>query len=207
MVEEEKIKKVGALVLVCIIALGWYANHNRIEAVFGEFGSLMITFAVGLLIIALIFLSLNRPNRALTSSQVEITLFEKAIDLNREGRLLEAKEHYKALVALNRNNEVAWNNLGNTNHRMRRPKEAIRCYIRAIRLRKDYAEAHNNIAKTLWVFGFNRRKALKHYDRALKLKPQFDIAKNSRDNLLTEILITDFTRKYGVIPTNIIHWE
>ena len=56
--------------------------------------------------------------------------------------------------------------------------EAIACYRRALELKPDYAEAHNNLGTTLQAQG-KLAEAIACYRRALELKPDYAEAHNN----------------------------
>jgi len=62
---------------------------------------------------------------------------------------------------------------------------AVEHYQEALRLRPDYAEAHNNLASAL---GRQERwdEAIGHYRRALEIRPDFDAARDNLDRILSE---------------------
>jgi tetratricopeptide (TPR) repeat protein len=86
---------------------------------------------------------------------------------------LEALPHNDAGVRLFQANQV---------------DDAIKSYTRALRIKPDYARAHDNVATALaakWADTQNRRfllEAKQHYEAAIKAWPGFDLA---RDNLRT----------------------
>jgi len=63
-------------------------------------------------------------------------------------------------------------------------EEAIDYYKEAIRIRPDYAKAHNNLRNALFQKG-EMKEAIDHYKEALKLKPDLVAAqKNLKKALL-----------------------
>ena len=63
--------------------------------------------------------------------------------------------------------------------------EAVACYRRALELKPDYAEAHNNLGNALKDQG-KLDEAVACYRRALELKPDFAEAHNNLGNALKE---------------------
>ena len=61
--------------------------------------------------------------------------------------------------------------------------EAVACYRRALELKPDYAEAHNNLGNALKDQG-KLDEAVACYRRALELKPDFAEAHNNLGNAL-----------------------
>ena len=63
--------------------------------------------------------------------------------------------------------------------------EAANCYQKALLLRPDYPEAHNNLGNVLKAQG-QLDEASSCYQRALRLKPDFPEAYNNLGNALRE---------------------
>ncbi|HUI08147.1 MAG TPA: tetratricopeptide repeat protein [Verrucomicrobiae bacterium] len=78
-----------------------------------------------------------------------------------------------------------------------RVPEAIRMYEGVLRIRPNYAEAHNNLGAALEQEG-RVQEAMGHYEQALHLKPDYAEAHN---NLAVAL------RKMGNVPEAIEHWE
>jgi tetratricopeptide (TPR) repeat protein len=57
-----------------------------------------------------------------------------------------------------------------------RENEAIAFYTEALRLKPDYAEAHNNLAYVLAKLG-RRDEAIAHLNEAIRLKPDYEQAR------------------------------
>ena len=82
------------------------------------------------------------------------------------------------------NNFRAYYNLGNALYYAGRPDEAIRNYAEAIRIREDFAEAHDNLGVALLHQG-RMDDALRHIVRANRIKPKDPEIQNN----LGEVLI------------------
>lgn len=74
-------------------------------------------------------------------------------------------------------------NLGNALRELKRHREALACYDRALAIRPDYAEALNGRGNALFELR-RHREALADYDRALAVKPDYAEALNNRGNAL-----------------------
>ena len=70
-------------------------------------------------------------------------------------------------------------------HRAGKPDEAVACYRRALELKPDFAEAHNNLGNALQDQG-KLDEAVACYRRALELKPDFAEAHNNLGNALKD---------------------
>src|ERR1035438_1069855 len=66
---------------------------------------------------------------------------------------------------------VLWNKTGIAYHQMLQLDSALKCYQEAVRLRKTYLEAINNIG-TVYYARKNYRRSITYYQRALKFAPQ-----------------------------------
>jgi len=63
--------------------------------------------------------------------------------------------------------------------------DAIVHYTQAIRLRPDYAEAHNNLGVALAQQG-KREQAVVHFSQALRLKPDDEAVRNNLQATLAQ---------------------
>ena len=68
---------------------------------------------------------------------------------------------------------------GNCYSAMRHSDQAILCYEEAIRIKPDFAEAHNNIGFQLGIEKKESNKAHSYLKRAIKIKPDFAEAHNN----------------------------
>ena len=64
-----------------------------------------------------------------------------------------------------------WNILGAINTQIHKTQDAMQCYEKAIELRPDYAEAHNNLGNLLNTEG-QHEKAIISYEKALEIEPE-----------------------------------
>jgi predicted O-linked N-acetylglucosamine transferase (SPINDLY family) len=94
--------------------------------------------------------------------------------LNKGLQLIALKVFTKAIVA-DDSNAWAYNYFGVCNAELGNPSVAYTALARALELRPDSAEFHNNQAN-LCVQLFRLSDAIRHYQRALELKPDFILA-------------------------------
>lgn len=73
-------------------------------------------------------------------------LYAQALQAQREGRLEEAKELYKKVIQKEPRHLQALNNLGVVYLKMKRYKWAIRRFNDALAVKRNYADAHYNLA-------------------------------------------------------------
>ena len=71
---------------------------------------------------------------------------------------------------------------------LKRPAEALASYDKAIALKPDYAEAHNNRGNALMDLK-RPEEALASYDGAIALKPDFAEAHSNRGNALMDLSV------------------
>jgi hypothetical protein len=69
-------------------------------------------------------------------------------------------------------NAEAWNNLGASYNRLRRPEDAEACIRQALRLAPTYPEAHNNLGNALHWQG-KHEEAIVCYRSAFRFKPDY----------------------------------
>lgn len=99
------------------------------------------------------------------------------------GRNLEAIELIERAHRYMRPQAFSLNNLGVAYLASDRPREARRCFTKALALKPDHAEAHSNLGDALDALG-ELREAERSYRRSLALKPDRAIAHYSLGNLL-----------------------
>jgi len=74
------------------------------------------------------------------------------------------------VVTKSPNNHRAHNNLGNSLKDHGKISEAIKCYIKALRIEPDFVDAHNNLGNALSDQG-KLSEAISHYYEVLRIKP------------------------------------
>jgi tetratricopeptide (TPR) repeat protein len=91
------------------------------------------------------------------------------------GDIFMAKKQYREAIEAFRQGSpkdpVLWNKTGIAYHQMLQLDSALKSYQQAIRLKKNYLEAINNIG-TVYYARKNYRRSITYYQRALKLAPQ-----------------------------------
>jgi tetratricopeptide (TPR) repeat protein len=102
------------------------------------------------------------------------------------GRFAEAAECNRTAIALNPEDPVAHNNLGNALRQLGRLAEAEMSCRDALRLRPDFFEAHNNLGSVLQNLG-RVTEAEASYRAALRLRPD---GPGTHTNLARVLLLT-----------------
>src|SRR5437762_10957469 len=97
---------------------------------------------------------------------------EEAAELHRAGNLVQAEESYQHILQEDPDNFVALYLLGLVARQTGRNDAAIEYTSRALRLKPDYLEAHNNLGNA-WAAQGNLEEAAACYQRALRLKPDY----------------------------------
>jgi tetratricopeptide (TPR) repeat protein len=91
------------------------------------------------------------------------------------GDIFMAKKQYREAIEAFRQGSpkdpVLWNKTGIAYHQMLQLDQALKSYQEAIKLKKDYLEAINNIG-TIYYARKSFRRSITYYERALKLEPQ-----------------------------------
>ena len=106
---------------------------------------------------------------------------KQAQSLLQAGRLNEAKNLLTQICRIDRKDAEAWFLLGLINGQLGLMAEAADCCRRAIAVRPDVAEAHNNLGNALLAQG-QFEEAVACFLRALKIKPGIDEAHNNLGN-------------------------
>ncbi|MFI4977043.1 MAG: tetratricopeptide repeat protein [Caulobacterales bacterium] len=114
------------------------------------------------------------------------SLFEEAARHHQAGRLGEAEQGYRRVLALTPHDAVAHNNLGNVLKAQGQFDAAVASYARAVALKPDIAELHNNLANALLAQG-KPESAAASYRQALALKPGYAEAHYNLANVLMSL--------------------
>ncbi len=89
--------------------------------------------------------------------------------------------------------------LGDSLDKRGHPEKAVEQYTRAIALREDYLNAHQNIAVVLGSEG-QYKEAIKHYQKVLSIEPKYLSAhKNIADAFLNLNLLTDALKHLVIV--------
>jgi tetratricopeptide (TPR) repeat protein len=88
----------------------------------------------------------------------------------RQGRLRDAERLCRSILESEPDRVDVHHNLGNVLCALRRPREAIVCYEKALAIDPDHVEAHNNLGKVLSALD-RVEQAVPHFERALALRP------------------------------------
>jgi tetratricopeptide (TPR) repeat protein len=107
-----------------------------------------------------------------------ISHYNVGVELQSQGKVSEAVNHYRQAIQIDPEYAEAHNNLGNMLADEGKYNEAMKHFNEALRIRPKYAEAHNNLGVLLKSQGkFN--EATGHFNEALKLRPDFAEAYNN----------------------------
>jgi protein O-GlcNAc transferase len=111
------------------------------------------------------------------------TLFAAATAHHQAGRLAEAENLYRQLIAADPAHAEAHCNLGVALKAQGKRSEAIACYQRALALKPRYGQAHFNLGNCLLDEG-RPAEAIAAFEQALASNPQDFVAHNNLGNLL-----------------------
>ena len=96
------------------------------------------------------------------------------LTIEMRGDIFMARKMYREAIDMfrtgDRKDPVLHNKIGIAYHQMTQLDNARKSYDQALRLRKEYVEAINNLG-TVYYAKKNYRRAISHYQRALKLAP------------------------------------
>ncbi|MES2255721.1 MAG: tetratricopeptide repeat protein [Pseudomonadota bacterium] len=117
---------------------------------------------------------------------------QRAVELLRESLKLEPRQ------------PLAYRDLGNGLQQIERFAEALDSYDKALALKPDLADIHNNRAIALASLG-RREEALESYGRAVALKPDYAQAYNNRGTVLLDLgrageALADFNQAIALDP-------
>ncbi|HEX3743270.1 MAG TPA: tetratricopeptide repeat protein [Bryobacteraceae bacterium] len=91
------------------------------------------------------------------------------------GDIFMAKKQYREAIDAFRQGShkdpVIWNKIGIAYHQMLQFDQALKSYQEAVKLKKDYQEAINNIG-TIYYARRSFRRSITYYERALKAGPE-----------------------------------
>lgn len=107
----------------------------------------------------------------------------QALDLHEEGRLAEAEQAYRALLAESPERPDVLNNLGTVLTQLARPEEGLAVFDRVVAALPNEPAAHANRGHALASLG-RQSEALAAYDEALGLNPAFAEAHLNRARTL-----------------------
>jgi tetratricopeptide (TPR) repeat protein len=110
-------------------------------------------------------------------------ILQKARGAYDSGHFSEAERRCTAVLALNGKSFEALHLLALTQAELGKHNAALDNYDRALAIRPNYADAHNNRANTLQRLG-RFDEALESYRRALTIRPDYAEAFNNRGNAL-----------------------
>lgn len=111
--------------------------------------------------------------------------FNAAIRNHQAGRLAEAEQLYRQVLAVQPNHAVAIHHLGLIAHQVGRNDQAVELIGRAIELNPNLVEAHNNLGSVYRAIG-RLDEAIASCQRAISLRPGYADAYNNLGNALSD---------------------
>ncbi|MDA7853373.1 tetratricopeptide repeat protein, partial [Porticoccaceae bacterium] len=105
-------------------------------------------------------------------------LLNELIGLYRQGQLEVVAERAEALILEFPGALKIWNLLGASNLGLKRFAEAESAFREAVKLKPNYAQAHNNLGNALHQLGM-LTAASESFQRAIQLKPDYVVAYNN----------------------------
>lgn len=110
----------------------------------------------------------------------------KLMRLYNEGALPDVLEMANRLAVIFPNSPSVLNVMGSVNFKSGHYKSSIKLYKKAIWLRPDFAEAHNNLGFALDMVG-KKNTAITSYIRAIELKPEYEEAYSNLGSALNKL--------------------
>lgn len=135
-------------------------------------------------------------------------LLRQAINLHREGRLVEASERYHQVLAQDPANFTAISMIATLHTQQEQHEEALLWFDRALALNSTHAPAYNN--RGISHAALNRLEgALQDYNRALELQPDFRDALVNRASALRKLgrvreALDDQNKALQMLPDDLI---
>jgi tetratricopeptide (TPR) repeat protein len=137
-----------------------------------------------------------------------VTLSESlatATRLHQAGRLHDAKQAYRQILAINSNHSDAWHLLGVIAIQQGDTQEAVRCIERALELKPDFAEAQSDLGAAFFEQG-DLDRAVACHRRATELNPGYagayiNLGNTYRAQSEFESAITSYRRALEINPT------
>src|SRR5712692_696436 len=131
--------------------------------------------------------------------------FAVALRHHRAGRLIEAERLYRQICAADTNHVGSWHLLGVLAHQLGR-KDAADLITRAVALKPEFAEAHNDLGVVLGAQG-RFGEAVACFEQAVALKPDYAEALNNLGNVFRELgrlgeAVAQYERALALQPSN-----
>ena len=111
----------------------------------------------------------QKPAEASASAQPDV---QSMIALFQEGKLDQLVALGESISDASENAHVMFNVLGAAQTTLGAYDAALESYTRSLKIRPDYAEAHNNLGN-MWVTSGDADKAVAEFKEALRLKPEY----------------------------------
>ena len=115
------------------------------------------------------------------------SLINIAIIYSHQEKYNEAINLLNNAKSIDKNNSLIFYNLGNNFEKSKQYDNAIKAFERAVDLKKDFYQAHSNLATIYKNKKQNDEKAIYHYDQAIYYNKNFDSAWSNKSSLLDEI--------------------
>jgi tetratricopeptide (TPR) repeat protein len=129
---------------------------------------------------------MNSAQRPGDQSILVARLFKEAVTLHQGGRLLEAAQRYRAVLAMAPDHAATLPLLGVALAQQGQNEEAADILGKALRLNPNAAELHNNLGMVLHALK-RYDEAAEHYRQAIALNPRYAIAHNNLGNSLSSL--------------------
>jgi tetratricopeptide (TPR) repeat protein len=175
----------------------------------GAWKSRLMVFVTAILFLAIPYsraIAQQAPEKTIPVSQMTAQQLETRGDAFRSQKdPISALDSYNKAISKNPRNAVLWNKVGMIQlqlgassqgaDRLRRYAEARHDFERAVKLKKDYAEAVNNLGVIYYQQG-DYKKAISLYKRALSIRPTASFHSNLGSVYFAQKKFEDATKEY-----------
>ena len=111
--------------------------------------------------------------------------FSEAVAHHQAGRIRDAVQGYRRVLAAYPALPEAHHNLGVALKALGKPRDAATAYAQALTLKPDYAQAHNSLGNVLCDLG-KTQSAIQSFERAIALDPAYAEARNNLATVLKD---------------------
>jgi tetratricopeptide (TPR) repeat protein len=120
----------------------------------------------------------HNPEPAQTAIQPTQNQINTLISLLNQGQLTKVIQHATALARMFPNAIAPYDFLGIAHMGLQNYEDCIACYAKALQIKPDFAEAHNNLGAALKALG-RLNEAIASYKNALRHRPDYAEAQNN----------------------------
>ena len=133
-------------------------------------------FAIAFASLFFAILSFGQPGSALADKTApKVAPPSRPLSAEERGDIMMARKMYREAIEAfesdSQKSAVLYNKIGIAYHQLQQLENAKRSYERALKMKRDYAEAMNNIG-TVYYARKSYRRAISYYQKALRITPE-----------------------------------